>query len=436
MSLEKSDNLGTLITVIDKQPLQVSIVLNTMGADSLDRLNHWRYIYLFKDASKESDTQSIIFVVRASRDLLERHFDNKLSELHTNAIRFGLMAISKDPDLGQIDFSVKEYQDKILNSKIQGLELRLSILKLFFCIYKKYPKWEISNEELECNINSNLDEISQWAESLTEENTLRKSTKTLRQRYGKSQVTRDFYHLNPDMFSRVQEELTKVKNMSNDKGPIDFLRVFLSYSHKDRKIAGRLKKKLNSFGIDVFLAHEHIKVDEKWEPEILKYLRNCHVLIGLITKHFNRSEWTDQEIGNAIGGDKIIISLLLDGKLKGFAKSKQALLTNSKGVSYTYGKIISELSSKPNSQELFRNSLICQFGRSASFNETMKNTPLLLEYEPFTKQQFALIGQFITENDQLYNCGAVQKNLERFIRENEGMFDKGLLTKVYSKLGV
>lgn len=63
--------------------------------------------------------------------------------------------------------------------------------------------------------------------------------------------------------------------------------LFISYSYKDKKLAGELKEALGEeYGFQVFLAHETISVSTKWEKEIMRNLRNCDALVALLTKSF------------------------------------------------------------------------------------------------------------------------------------------------------
>lgn len=73
--------------------------------------------------------------------------------------------------------------------------------------------------------------------------------------------------------------------------------VFLSYSHNDKALAGKLSAFLEERGIDVFLAHEDIEISEEWRREIFSHLESCDVLLALLTPDFEGSAWANQEVG-------------------------------------------------------------------------------------------------------------------------------------------
>ncbi len=103
------------------------------------------------------------------------------------------------------------------------------------------------------------------------------------------------------------------------------LRAFLSYSHTDRAIAGALKRIFEANGMDVFLAHEDIEPCDIWVGSILDYLNTCHVFIPLLTPEFERSTWTNQEIGYSYARGKLIIPVKITRDPFGFISHIQAL---------------------------------------------------------------------------------------------------------------
>jgi hypothetical protein len=85
--------------------------------------------------------------------------------------------------------------------------------------------------------------------------------------------------------------------------------VFLSYHHKDKKIAAKVKTELKKAGFSSFLAHDDIRVSRVWREEILKRLDSCSALMAIVTKNFASSVWVNQEVGAAMARGKPIVSL-------------------------------------------------------------------------------------------------------------------------------
>jgi uncharacterized membrane-anchored protein YhcB (DUF1043 family) len=103
--------------------------------------------------------------------------------------------------------------------------------------------------------------------------------------------------------------------------------VFLSYKEEEGDLAGNVKECFEQLGWEVFLAHEDIRPTEEWRAEILKHLDTCSALVTIVTPDFRNSEWTNQEVGIAIGKSKPIVSLIFNGtnNLPGFLESFQGI---------------------------------------------------------------------------------------------------------------
>jgi len=106
--------------------------------------------------------------------------------------------------------------------------------------------------------------------------------------------------------NKINKELNENKN---DQMPIN---VFISYSVKDKQIAGRIKYILSDYGINGFLAHEDIRVSEEWKKEILANLEKADIFVPILSKNFKESEWTSQEAGIAFYRKVPMIPLCLD----------------------------------------------------------------------------------------------------------------------------
>lgn len=159
-----------------------------------------------------------------------------------------------------------------------------------------------------------------------------------------------------------------------------FVSIFVSYSNKDRNIAGQIKESLENFGFDVFLAHEDIKPSTEWQERILKELRTCDIFLAVLTEEFRDSEWTGQETGIAFAANKLIIALKVDIDPFGFISKFQALKFNKDIVSETSGEIIHTIAEKNDITKLI-NSLIRGFSKSRSYAEANGKVAYLKKLE-------------------------------------------------------
>ena len=79
------------------------------------------------------------------------------------------------------------------------------------------------------------------------------------------------------------------------------------------------------FGISCFVAHSDIEPTRTWQKEIEKALFSMDVLIALMTEDFSDSNWTDQEIGVAIGRNVLILPIRMGADPYGFIGKYQAI---------------------------------------------------------------------------------------------------------------
>jgi hypothetical protein len=107
-------------------------------------------------------------------------------------------------------------------------------------------------------------------------------------------------------------------------------KIFISYSVKDKEIAGKVKNILSKFNISAFLAHEDIEVSEEWEKRILEEIKTSSIFICLLSENFIHSDYCIQETGiAAIIKNMHVIPLSIDGSIPiGFIKKYQSTKVN------------------------------------------------------------------------------------------------------------
>ena len=104
------------------------------------------------------------------------------------------------------------------------------------------------------------------------------------------------------------------------------IKIFLSYASEDKLIIETLVNMLKQYNIESFVAHINIESGKKWAKEIKNAIEESQLFLAVITKNFNNSQYTDQEIGIALGNNKPIIPIRLDDHiiLRGFMSEIQA----------------------------------------------------------------------------------------------------------------
>ena len=90
-------------------------------------------------------------------------------------------------------------------------------------------------------------------------------------------------------------------------------------------MATALQESLTELGVASFVAHEDIEPNAEWQTEIERALFSMDMLLALLTEGFKESNWTDQEVGIAIGREVPIISVARGKDPYGFIGKYQAI---------------------------------------------------------------------------------------------------------------
>ncbi len=78
-------------------------------------------------------------------------------------------------------------------------------------------------------------------------------------------------------------------------------RLFITHLSGEKVLAAQLQEALLNFGISAFVAHNDIEPTLEWQSQIETALATADSLVALLHPAFHVSNWTDQEIGFAMG---------------------------------------------------------------------------------------------------------------------------------------
>lgn len=109
---------------------------------------------------------------------------------------------------------------------------------------------------------------------------------------------------------------------------IDNFRLFISHLSQYKTPAANLQIALFDWGIHGFVAHEDIEPTKEWVSELYNALFSMDALCAILTKGFIGSRWCDQEVGIALGQNKLCIPINKGINPYGFLGRYQVLKTN------------------------------------------------------------------------------------------------------------
>jgi hypothetical protein len=109
-------------------------------------------------------------------------------------------------------------------------------------------------------------------------------------------------------------------------------RLFLCHLASFKKTTAALQKALRRFGISAFVAHVDIEPTKEWQDEIEAGLFSMDALAAILMPGFKESNWTDQEVGVAVGRGVLMIPIIRGLTPYGFIGKYQGLQASGKTV--------------------------------------------------------------------------------------------------------
>ncbi|MEM0139662.1 MAG: toll/interleukin-1 receptor domain-containing protein [Ferroplasma sp.] len=217
------------------------------------------------------------------------------------------------------------------------------------------------------------------------------------------------------------------------------VKVFLSYSSKDREIVSIINEGLKNLGLMSFMAHEDIQPSEEWQGRILSELKAHDIFIPVLTKNFFDSEWTNQETGAAVTQSSFIIpiSIAFDNEdwetPRGFIGKYQSLKIRIKSQDYRINlenvsaqiqnEICQIMIKKDSFKERLRNCFVNSLVNSNSYAESNAKVDLIKMLEPFNVKQLRIISFGYLLNDQIRNANSLASKIETLMNDNTNILD-------------
>ena len=187
------------------------------------------------------------------------------------------------------------------------------------------------------------------------------------------------------------------------------IRAFLSHKAEYKIQASSMKEHLTTSGIACFLAHEDIEPMREWESEIERALFSMDVLVALLTEEFHESNWTDQEVGVAVGRKIPVVPVRLGKDPYGFIGKFQAISGATDLPAETAEKIVQSIlgnrSINSHKIELARASMIDNYinkvAESGSFARSKSLARELSRFDSLSSEQERALVSAFNENDQV-----------------------------------
>jgi hypothetical protein len=178
-------------------------------------------------------------------------------------------------------------------------------------------------------------------------------------------------------------------------------KLFISHLASFKKTIGYLKLELEKYGISSFVAHEDIEPTKEWQVEIEKGLFSMDALCAVLMPGFKESNWTDQEVGVAIGRNVLIIPVRKDLDPYGFIGKYQGLQGVGKKIDEVAEGIFEIIASNQKTKTKYLSTLIELIVLSNSVSQGTERLTALKKIKDVPKENILSLQNRIPENKNL-----------------------------------
>jgi len=195
-------------------------------------------------------------------------------------------------------------------------------------------------------------------------------------------------------------------------GDAEFLRLFITHKADDKALASEIKTACLALGISCFVAHEDIEPTAEWVSEIERALRSMDALLALLTPVFHDRDWTDQELGVAMGRAVPVITVRLGRDPYGFIGRYQAIAGSGYPGAYLGQEIFDTLLHHVSAtQQRIQTALVARFEQAVDFEHAKTLMKLLLKLDTLPDSLIDRLEAAPEGNYQVSHCFAVEGQL-------------------------
>ena len=197
------------------------------------------------------------------------------------------------------------------------------------------------------------------------------------------------------------------------------IRAFISHISDDKDFAHKLEIGLEGYGIAAFVAHNDIEPMREWEGEIERALFSMDLLVALLTPQFSDSNWTDQEIGVAIGRSVPVVPVRLGKDPYGFFGKYQAI-SGANGASKTATAIFDFALGDENLTERAVDAYIASLRSSESFLAANRFASHMANITSLSQEQENALVEAFNVNDQVTHARDIRRHILGLLRRATG----------------
>ncbi len=192
-------------------------------------------------------------------------------------------------------------------------------------------------------------------------------------------------------------------------------RLFLSHATELKAPTHALKAALAPYQVAAFVAHDDIEPTREWQAEIESALRTMDAMAAIISPEVLRSRWCDQEVGFALGRNRLVVPLRAGADPHGFLGKSQGLQVKGVKTPEIARELVAILIRNPLSSARMTDATIDRLRQSTSWSNSRLAMDLLELTPALNSGQIARIAAAVDENSEVGESNGVPARIERLV---------------------
>lgn len=198
-------------------------------------------------------------------------------------------------------------------------------------------------------------------------------------------------------------------------------RLFVTHLATEKVLAAQLQEALLGYGICGFVAHNDIEPTLEWQTQIETALNTSDALVALLHPAFHASNWTDQEIGFAMGRGLPVFAVRFGQDPYGFIGRFQGFVGGGKTPESLARELFDAYRKNKQSQKRMGEVLLNLFEDSFSFQSAKARIGYLEELEVWDSSLVPRLGAAVEASSQISGSWGVPERVQLLAKKWTGV---------------
>lgn len=194
-------------------------------------------------------------------------------------------------------------------------------------------------------------------------------------------------------------------------------RLFVSHLSSEKVFAAQLQEALLAYGISGFVAHNDIEPTLEWQTQIETALATADSLVALLHPAFHASNWTDQEIGFAMGRGLPVFAVRFNQDPYGFIGRFQGFVGGGKTPDALARELFDAYRKNKHSQKRMSEVLLNLFEDSSSFITAKIRIAYLEQLEVWDSSFIPRVEAAVEANSQISGSWDVPQKAKALVKK-------------------